>query len=63
MYAGYHTLIQSTGKRFSDIEKIIIAGTFGSKIDIENAVTIGLLPDLPRNRFIFTGNVPCSAPD
>jgi uncharacterized 2Fe-2S/4Fe-4S cluster protein (DUF4445 family) len=35
---------------------VIIAGTFGSNIDIENAITIGLLPDLPRDRFIFIGN-------
>jgi uncharacterized 2Fe-2S/4Fe-4S cluster protein (DUF4445 family) len=56
MYAGYHTLVQSVGKSFSDIEQVIIAGTFGSNIDIENAVTIGLLPDLARDKFLFIGN-------
>ncbi|MDD4873713.1 MAG: ASKHA domain-containing protein [Dehalococcoidales bacterium] len=56
MYAGYYTLIQSTGKSFSDIQQVVIAGTFGSKINIENAIIIGLLPDLPRNKFIFIGN-------
>ncbi len=34
----------------------IIAGAFGSYINIEKAITIGLLPDLPRERFIFIGN-------
>jgi uncharacterized 2Fe-2S/4Fe-4S cluster protein (DUF4445 family) len=56
MYAGYQTLIRSVGKKFSDIAQIIIAGTFGSNIDIENAITIGLLPDLARDKFIFIGN-------
>ena len=56
MYAGCQTLVKSIGSRCADIEQVIIAGTFGSKIDIENAITIGLMPDLPRDRFIFIGN-------
>jgi len=38
------------------IDKVVIAGTFGNRLNIENAVTIGLLPDLPRDKFIFIGN-------
>ena len=56
MYAGYKTLFKSIGSRCTDVERVIIAGTFGSNINIENAITIGLLPDLPRDRFIFIGN-------
>ncbi len=56
MYAGYKTLIKSIDSKFTDIERVIIAGTFGSNINIENAITIGLLPDLPRDRYIFIGN-------
>ncbi len=56
MYAGCQTLIKSLGAKCSHIEQVIIAGTFGSNIDIEHAITIGLLPDLPRNKFIFIGN-------
>ena len=56
MYAGCQTLIQSVGASCADVERVIIAGTFGSHIDIESAVTIGLLPDLPRERFVFIGN-------
>jgi uncharacterized 2Fe-2S/4Fe-4S cluster protein (DUF4445 family) len=33
-----------------------VAGGFGSHIDIDNAQAIGLLPDLPRERFEFLGN-------
>jgi uncharacterized 2Fe-2S/4Fe-4S cluster protein (DUF4445 family) len=56
MYAGYRTLIENIDSRFPEIDRVIIAGTFGNNIDIENAITIGLLPDLPRDRFIFIGN-------
>jgi uncharacterized 2Fe-2S/4Fe-4S cluster protein (DUF4445 family) len=56
MYAGCQTLIQSVGASCADVERVVIAGTFGSHIDIESAITIGLLPDLSREKFIFIGN-------
>ncbi len=56
MYAGFQTLSKSVGISCSDFEQVIIAGAFGSNINIEKAITIGLLPDLPVDRFIFIGN-------
>ena len=56
MYAGCQTLIKSVALTCSSLEQVIIAGAFGSNIDIEKAITIGLLPDLPRDKFIFIGN-------
>ncbi len=56
IYAGCQTLVKSVGMAVADFERVIIAGAFGSHLDIENAITIGLLPDLPRERFIFIGN-------
>ncbi|MFC2071397.1 ASKHA domain-containing protein [Chloroflexota bacterium] len=56
MYAGCQTLVKSVGMTCRDIEQVIIAGAFGSHIDIEKAITIGLLPELPLDRFIFIGN-------
>ncbi len=47
MYAGCQTLVKSVGMTCHDIEQVIIAGAFGSNINIEKAITIGLLPDLP----------------
>ena len=35
---------------------MVIAGAFGSFIDLERAITIGLLPELPLDRFLFIGN-------
>ncbi len=56
MFAGYQTLLESVGLSVDSVERVILAGNFGSYIDIEQAVTIGLLPDLPRDRFYFVGN-------
>ena len=56
LYAGYQTLVRSVGSRMESIDEVVIAGTFGNRLNIENAVTIGLLPDLPREKFIFIGN-------
>jgi len=56
MFAGCQTLSKSVGISCSSFEQVIIAGAFGSSIDIEKAITIGLLPDLPVDRFLFIGN-------
>ncbi|HHK60303.1 MAG TPA: DUF4445 domain-containing protein, partial [Desulfobacterales bacterium] len=56
MYAGYQTLLASVGMTFDDLERIILAGNFGAYIDLERAITIGLLPDIDRSRFFYLGN-------
>ena len=56
IYAGCQTLVKSVGLGMDDVEDIIIAGTFGSNINIESAVKVGLLPDVPREKFHFIGN-------
>jgi uncharacterized 2Fe-2S/4Fe-4S cluster protein (DUF4445 family) len=56
MYAGCQTLSKSVGIDCSNFDQVIIAGAFGSNIDVKRAITIGLLPELPEERFIFIGN-------
>ncbi|MFH0914403.1 MAG: ASKHA domain-containing protein [Chloroflexota bacterium] len=56
MYAGCQTISKKVGMSCASLEQVIIAGAFGSSLNIEKAITIGLLPDLPRERFIFIGN-------
>jgi uncharacterized 2Fe-2S/4Fe-4S cluster protein (DUF4445 family) len=56
MFAGYLTLLESVGLKLQDLEQVILAGAFGSFINIDNAVAIGLLPDLPREKYQFVGN-------
>ena len=38
------------------IQHIYLAGAFGSRLRVEEAVTIGMLPDVPRDRISFAGN-------
>ena len=56
MYAGCQTLAKSTVIACAKFDQVIIAGAFGSHIDVEKGITIGLFPDVPRDRFTFIGN-------
>lgn len=56
MYAAYMTLLEGVGLSIEDLERVILAGGFGQSINIELAQTIGLLPELPLDRFTFVGN-------
>jgi uncharacterized 2Fe-2S/4Fe-4S cluster protein (DUF4445 family) len=56
MYGGFVTLIKGVGIKPGDIERIVISGAFGNYLNIDKAITIGLLPDLPRDKFSFIGN-------
>jgi uncharacterized 2Fe-2S/4Fe-4S cluster protein (DUF4445 family) len=56
IYAGYSVLCRSVGVNLADVEQILIGGAFGQYLDVEKAIRIGLLPDLPVERFHFLGN-------
>lgn len=56
IYAGCKVLLDNAGLSYGELEKVIIAGGFGHYIDVERAQVIGLLPELPLERFIFVGN-------
>ncbi|MDP2931437.1 MAG: ASKHA domain-containing protein, partial [Chloroflexota bacterium] len=56
IYAAARTLSKSVGLSDAGFEQVIIAGAFGSHLNVEKAITIGLLPDLPLDRFVFIGN-------
>ncbi len=56
IFAGIMTLLKGVGLTTSAIERVVIAGGFGRYLDIENAIRIGMLPDLPRERFEYIGN-------
>ena len=56
IFLGIEVLLQEMNLKFEDISKIYISGGFGTYLDIEKAILIGLLPDLPRNKFQFIGN-------
>jgi len=56
VYAGFTVLLNQAGMDFSMVEQIVITGGFGQYLDIDRAVTIGLLPDVERSRFKYMGN-------
>ncbi|MBC2715423.1 MAG: DUF4445 domain-containing protein [Desulfobacteraceae bacterium] len=53
---GITMLLESQGLSDNDIDEVVIAGAFGSYIDVASAVAIGMLPDLPIQRFKQVGN-------
>ncbi len=56
IFAGFTVLTQSVGLSLADVERVLIGGSFGKYINVEKAVQIGLLPDMPWERFQFLGN-------
>ncbi len=56
IYAGMAVMLRSLGISPADIEQVFIGGAFGQHINVEGAIQIGLLPDLPWERFTFLGN-------
>jgi uncharacterized 2Fe-2S/4Fe-4S cluster protein (DUF4445 family) len=60
IYAGIMVMLKKLGIPLSDIEQVLIGGAFGQHINIERAIQIGLLPDLPWEKFQFLGNTSIS---
>ena len=56
IYSATATLIRHMDIDFSQIKKLWIAGGFGTYLDIDHSIGIGLLPDLERSRISFIGN-------
>lgn len=56
IYAGCTLLAESVGLPMEDVQQVLIGGAFGKYINVEKAVEIGLLPDMPWDRFQFLGN-------
>ena len=56
IYAGVSLLVKKVGLTLNDIERIYIAGGFGNYLNIEKSIIIGMLPDVPREKFRFLGN-------
>jgi uncharacterized 2Fe-2S/4Fe-4S cluster protein (DUF4445 family) len=56
IYAGFSVLAESVGMPLETVEQVLIGGSFGKYINVEKAVEIGLLPDMPWENFHFLGN-------
>ena len=56
IFSAIFTLLSSLGFTPEDISKVYVAGGIGSGINIKNAIRIGMLPDLPLEKYEYIGN-------
>ncbi|NQU64407.1 MAG: DUF4445 domain-containing protein [SAR324 cluster bacterium] len=56
IFSACSLMLKQVELDFKDLDCIYIAGGFGHFLDLENAITIGLLPDVPREKFRYIGN-------
>jgi Uncharacterized metal-binding protein len=56
VFSAMKSLMDYTGLSFETIDELHVAGGFGSGINIDSAVGIGLLPDIDRRKIKFIGN-------
>jgi uncharacterized 2Fe-2S/4Fe-4S cluster protein (DUF4445 family) len=56
VFASIRVLMESTQTRAEDLEAVYLAGGFGNFLNVRQAVTIGMLPDVPIEKIHFVGN-------
>jgi len=56
IHAGIQTLLAEVGLSVHDLEQVILAGGFGSYIDLDSAITVGLLPEMNTDKMMYVGN-------
>jgi uncharacterized 2Fe-2S/4Fe-4S cluster protein (DUF4445 family) len=54
--AGINILLDEAGLSEQDVDEVVIAGAFGTYIDVSSAIAIGMFPRLPLERFNQVGN-------
>jgi uncharacterized 2Fe-2S/4Fe-4S cluster protein (DUF4445 family) len=54
---GWRVLVEELGIEETDIQQVLLAGSFGSYLHPASAIRIGLVPRLPRTRIVSAGNV------
>ena len=56
IYAGISLMIKEVGFTLDKVERVYIAGGFGNYLNVDKAIILGMLPDLPKEKFKFLGN-------
>jgi len=56
MFAGAYLLMKEMGHTVETIDKLVIAGAFGSYIDPMSARTMGMFPEFPLEKIEIIGN-------
>lgn len=55
-YTMVEYMLKTSGISMEEVERFYVAGAFGRHVSTESAVTIGMYPDIPRDRIINAGN-------
>jgi uncharacterized 2Fe-2S/4Fe-4S cluster protein (DUF4445 family) len=56
IYAACSLVLENVGLTWDAVARVYIAGGFGRYMRVADAVFIGMLPDLPLERFRYIGN-------
>ncbi len=56
IFAAIKVLMDSTQIQTADIDAVYLAGGFGNFLNVQRAVTVGMLPDVPPEKIHFVGN-------
>lgn len=56
VYAACSLMLKSVGLDFEAVSRVYVAGGFGRFLDLRKSIQVGMLPDLPLDRFVYLGN-------
>ncbi len=56
IFSATRAMLNGAGLELEDMSQVLIAGGIGSGIDIENAISIGMLPKMPVETYSYIGN-------
>jgi uncharacterized 2Fe-2S/4Fe-4S cluster protein (DUF4445 family) len=56
IYGACSVLMKKSDVKWESISNLTIAGGFGSHLDLERAILMGMFPDIPREKYRFIGN-------
>jgi uncharacterized 2Fe-2S/4Fe-4S cluster protein (DUF4445 family) len=54
--AGTELLLEQAGTDAAHLDRVVVAGAFGTYLDLESAIRLGLLVDVGRERYLQVGN-------
>ena len=53
---GWQLLLANAGLEPDDLRHVFVAGAFGNYLSLDNALSVGLLPHIAKDRIAFVGN-------
>ena len=56
IFSGIRRMLTIADLSFEELDHVLLAGGFGNYLNIPSAIEIGLLPPIPKEKYIQTGN-------